>query len=127
MRIHIGAGKGNKDRYTALSKNNLDMLRKYYDIYRPTDWLFPSSDKTKPITSRSIQKIFTHAKNIVGIQQNASVHSLRHSFATHLLNNGTDIIYTQHLLGHSNIQTTMIYIHLRKMDVLKINSPLDEL
>ena len=81
----------------------------------------------KSISPRSIQSIFRDSKVRAGIKSSASVHSLRHSFATHLLENGTDLGYIQKLLGHSNVQTTSIYLHLRRMDVLNVVSPLDTL
>ncbi len=127
MQILISNGKGNKDRYSLLSKSNLDILRLYWKAYRPSDWLFPGMPSYKPISPRSIQSIFKDSKDRSGIKSSASMHSLRHSFATHLLEDGTDISYIQKLLGHSNIQTTCVYLHLRRMDVLNVVSPLDTL
>ena len=127
MQILISSGKGNKDRYSLLSKSNLDILRLYWKSYRPSHWLFPGMPSDKSISPRSIQSIFRDSKVRAGIKSSASVHSLRHSFATHLLENGTDLGYIQKLLGHSNVQTTSIYLHLRRMDVLNVVSPLDTL
>lgn len=127
MQIHICQGKGKKDRYSILSKTNLKVLRDYCKLYRPRVWLFEGSKNGEPITSRTIQRVFKKATRDAGIHKDVSVHSLRHSFATHLLNNGTDLAYIQRLLGHSNITTTTVYLHLRKIDILKVKSPLDYL
>jgi len=127
MQIFIREGKGKKDRYTLLSKSNLEILREYWKEYRPKEFLFSGRYRTDAITSRSVQRIFEKARRKVGISKHASVHTLRHSFATHLLDAGTDICYIQRLLGHTRITTTTIYLHLRRMDLLSIKSPLDTL
>lgn len=92
-----------------------------------TDWLFPNELTLKPLSTRTIQKVFQDAKNRCGITKDVSIHSLRHSFATHLLKSGVDLVYIQKLLGHTNIQTTSIYLHLANKDILNIISPLDSL
>lgn len=127
MQIFVDQGKGKKDRYTILSKSNLEVLRKYWKRYQPKTYLFPGENPEGPISVRSIQKVFAAAKEKAGIKKKASVHTLRHSFATHLLDAGTDICYIQKLLGHTDINTTTIYLHLRKMDLLNIKSPMDTL
>ena len=127
MQIRVSQGKGNKDRYTLLSEKNIEMLREYYKIYHPTSWLFPGSFNSNPLNIRTIQKVFEQSKQKAGIKKDVSVHSLRHSFATHLLEAGTDIYHIQKLLGHSNVKTTSIYIHLTNHNVLKLTSPLDSL
>lgn len=127
MQIFIREGKGKKDRYTLLSKSNLEVLREYWKEYRPKEFLFSGRYRTDAITSRSVQRIFEKARKKAGISKHASVHTLRHSFATHLLDAGTDICYIQRLLGHTRITTTTIYLHLRRMDLLSIKSPLDTL
>lgn len=127
MQIFIRNGKGKKDRYAMLSKTNLDILREYWRKYRPNDYLFVGRYGKGHITVRSIQRIFEQSSDKAGIKKDASVHTLRHSFATHLLEAGTDICYIQRLLGHSNINTTTVYLHLRRMDLLNIISPLDSL
>lgn len=127
MQIFIREGKGKKDRYTLLSKSNLEVLREYWKQYRPKEFLFSGRYRTDAITSRSVQRIFEKARKKVGISKHASVHTLRHSFATHLLDAGTDICYIQRLLGHTRIATTTIYLHLRRLDLLNIKSPLDTL
>lgn len=127
MQIFIRQGKGKKDRYSLLSKTNLNILREYWKRYKPKDFLFPGKDKNNPISVRTIQKIFNYASQKACIKKDATVHTLRHSFATHLLEAGTDICYIQRLLGHTNIHTTTIYLHLRRMDLISIKSPLDTL
>ncbi len=127
MAIRVNQGKGNKDRYTLLSKTNLILLRNYWKQYHPTTWLFPGPTGDKHITTRTIQKVFEKSAQKAGITKDVSVHSLRHSFATHLLEAGTDLYHIQRLMGHSSPKTTAVYIHLKKEDLLKIQSPLDAL
>jgi integrase/recombinase XerD len=127
MQIFIRNGKGKKDRYAMLSKTNLDILREYWKKYRPSDFLFVGRYGKGHITVRSIQRIFDQSSEKAGVKKDASVHTLRHSFATHLLEAGTDICYIQRLLGHSNINTTTVYLHLRRIDLLNIISPLESL
>ncbi|KZL89227.1 tyrosine-type recombinase/integrase [Clostridium magnum] len=125
MQIFIRQGKGKKDRYSLLSKANLKILREYWKKYKPKEFLFSGRYRTDAITPRSVQRIFEKARKKAGITKNATVHTLRHSFATHLLDAGTDICYIQRLLGHTRITTTTIYLHLRRMDLLSVKSPLD--
>jgi len=127
MQLRIDQGKGNKDRYTLLSPVTLNLLQDYWRQYRPFSWLFPGRSPDRPISTRSIQKIFEKAKQKAGIKKPATVHTLRHSFATHLLEAGTDIYRVQKLMGHTSPKTTAIYIHLRRQDLLKVISPLDSL
>jgi integrase/recombinase XerD len=127
MQIIIRQGKGNKDRYSLLSNSNLEILREYFKVYKPKDWLFPGQVLGNPLTTKSMGKVFQEAKTKAGITKKSSIHTLRHSFATHLLENKTDLCYIQQLLGHSNLSTTSVYLHLRRLDVLKIISPLDVL
>jgi site-specific recombinase XerD len=127
MQIRVEQGKGKKDRYTLLSEVNLEMLRLYWQMYRPKTWLFPSYNHDIHISIHAVQKVFERAKQKAGIQKKVSVHSLRHSFATHLLESGADIFYIQQLLGHASVKTTTVYIHLRNQNALKITSPLDQL
>lgn len=127
MQIFIDQGKGKKDRYSLLSKTNLEVLRTYWKRYQPKTYLFPGKTAGSSISVRTIQKVFEAAKEKVGIKKKVSVHTLRHSFATHLLEAGTDICYIQKLLGHTDINTTTIYLHLRRMDLLNIKSPMDML
>lgn len=125
MQIRVNQGKGKKDRYTILSGINLALLKKYWNKYRPATWLFPGVNEIEPISIRTIQKVFQTSKEKAGIKKNVSIHSLRHSFATHLLEMGTDINHIQKLMGHSSVKTTAVYIHLKQEDLLKIKSPLD--
>jgi len=127
MLIHIRQGKGRKDRYTILSEVALDILREYAYIAKPKDWLFPGGKDNDFLTERSVQKIFATACKKANIKKNVSVHSLRHSFATHLLESGTDLRYIQELLGHSSSKTTEIYTHVTQANLSKIRSPLDRL
>lgn len=125
MQIFIRQGKGKKDRYSILSKSNLQILREYWKIYKPKEYLFSGRYRTDAISARSVQKVLVESLKNAKISKNATVHTLRHSFATHLLDAGTDICYIQRLLGHTRITTTTIYLHLRRMDLLNIKSPLD--
>lgn len=127
MQIIIREGKGKKDRYSLLSQNNLDLLREYWKRYKPNKFLFEGKNPNGYITERSIQRVFEKSKKKAQIKKDATVHTLRHSFATHLLEAGTDICYIQRLLGHTSLQTTTIYLHLRRMDLLNIKSPLETL
>lgn len=125
MLIHIRQGKGRKDRYTLLSSNALETLRTYAASYKLNDWLFPGEEKGEHIAERTVQKVFKNACEKASIRKQVSVHSLRHSFATHLLESGIDLRYIQELLGHSSSKTTEIYTHVSNKDLSKIQSPLD--
>jgi len=121
-------GKGKKDRYTLLSKRLLVQLRSYYRQYRPKTYLFPSSYKKKkdlPLSYETIRKIYEDARKKAGVKKGAGIHTLRHSFATHLLEAGYDIRKIQVLMGHSRLTTTMIYLHVSRETLSKIPSPLD--
>lgn len=127
MLIHIRQAKGRKDRYTLLSHAALKVLRKYAIIEKPKDWLFPGGNEGEFLTERSVQKIFKKACTQAKIAKEVSVHVLRHSFATHLLEGGTDLRYIQELLGHQSTKTTEIYTHVSKHQLNQIVSPLDRL
>jgi len=118
-------GKGVKERYTLLSNVALETLRNYWKYYRPVKWLFPGNPPSKPISTSSIQRIFKKAKHQAGIIKAATPHTLRHSFATHLLEAGVDLHHVQLLLGHSSPKTTTIYLHVKRKDLAHIVSPLD--
>jgi len=120
----IRGGKGRKDRYTILSKAVGTLISTYRDLYRPREWLFEGPDGT-PLSIRTLQAVFYKARDDAGIEKSVSIHCLRHSFATHLLEEGTDIRYIQTLLGHASPKTTQIYTHVARRDVLKIKSPFD--
>ncbi|WP_125138397.1 tyrosine-type recombinase/integrase [Petrocella atlantisensis] len=126
MRIFVRSGKGDKDRYTILSHTTLKLLRKYYIAFRPTNWLFPSLSYPKNhLSVRSVQQAFHSSRIKAGIIKPATVHTLRHSFATHLLINGTNLFTIKTLLGHKSIQSTMVYLHLAPTRILSVVSPLD--
>jgi len=125
--IHIRGAKGRKDRYTLLSDVALETIRKYLKEYGQSKWLFPSQDKQKYITTRTVEKIFSTACKKTNIKKNVTVHSLRHSFATHLLESGTDLRYIQELLGHRSSKITEIYTHVSNKNIGKIKSPLNSL
>ncbi|MBU3146754.1 site-specific integrase [Clostridium sp. CF012] len=127
MLIHVVQGKGKKDRYTILSEIALEQLRRYYKLYKPETWLFPGQNSKEYITERTVQRIFKNACIAAKITTNATVHTLRHSFATHLLECGVDLRYIQELLGHSSSKTTEVYTHVTKKSISKIQSPLDKL
>ena len=126
MMIHLRQAKGAKDRYTLLSKKCLAILRDYARIYKPTDWLFEGQEHGKHVTERSAQKVFSNACMQAGIKKEVSIHGLRHAFATHLLEGGTDIRYIQQLLGHSSPKTTQLYTHVSNAYLGSITSPLDK-
>lgn len=125
MMIRVRQGKGDKDRYTLLGERTLELLREYFKTYRPIHWLFPSEKGDWPLTVSTVQKAFKQALWKTGIKKEASVHTLRHSFATHLLESGIDLYYIQRLLGHTTAKTTAIYLHVRQRDMGKIKSPVD--
>ena len=125
MTLRVDQGKGAKDRYTLLSKRLLSELRRYWQAYRPREWLFPLRDGRGPIDPRSAQKIYYHAKEKAGIRKRSGIHALRHAFATHLLEAGVDLHRIQRLLGHGHITTTMRYFHLAQRHLESTASPLD--
>jgi len=124
--ILIRNGKNKKDRYTLLANETILLLKQYMQIYNPVDYVFYSNDIAKNISTDCIQHYFKKLLSQCNISKTIHVHTLRHCFATHLLENGTSIFYIMHLLGHSNIQTTMIYLHMRSLENLNIVSPMDK-
>ncbi|TDX48373.1 site-specific tyrosine recombinase/integron integrase [Orenia marismortui] len=126
MLIRVNQGKGRKDRYTILSKVALEQLRKYYKLSKPKEWLFPSRCSNSHLSKRTVQRIFKSACYKAKIQKKVGIHSLRHSFATHLLERGVDLRYIQELLGHQSTKTTEIYTHVSNKNIGKIESPLDK-
>jgi site-specific recombinase XerD len=124
MLIRVRQAKGKKDRYVMLSEKLLFLLREYYKEYKPKEYLFEGQKGSK-YSSRSIQSIFRQALKKANVQKKASVHTLRHSFATHLLEAGTDIRIIQQLLGHNSIKTTQIYTQVSNSKISKVKSPLD--
>jgi site-specific recombinase XerD len=126
MQIRIEKAKGNKDRYSVLSPNLLGILRKYFVDYKPKIWLFEGGEGMQ-YSKRTIQLVMQDSVKKAGIIKKVSVHSLRHSFATHLLEGGTDLRYIQSLLGHTSSKTTEIYTHITTKGFDQIKSPLDKL
>lgn len=126
MLIYVRCGKGRKDRTTLLSYELLKELRIYYKKYKPRVWLFEGRDGGQ-YSKRSVQQIFKRALRNSGIDKKASVHTLRHSFATHLLEDGVDLRYIQKLLGHRSIKTSQVYTHITSKGMAKLKSPLDDL
>ena len=129
MQIKVVAAKGKKDRYVGLSPVLLDVLRGYIKKadQKPATFLFESETPGHAYSSRSAQKVFQRAKQLAGIRKEISFHSLRHSFATHLLEKGVDIRYIKDILGHFSIKTTERYTHVSKEKLIQITSPLDDL
>jgi site-specific recombinase XerD len=127
MMIHVRHGKGDKARYTLLSRTLLADLRVYWQRDKPNPWLFPGRHKDKPICDTAIQRAFQRARERAGIRKEVTVHTLRHSFATHLLEQGVNLFTIKELLGHKSIKTTMIYLHLQDSGIAKIVNPLDHL
>jgi integrase/recombinase XerD len=127
MQIRIREGKGNVERLTLLSEANLKILRQYWLAYRPNHWLFPGFPTDKPIDRTSIFHIFNNSAAKVGFKHSLPIHSLRHSFATHLLENGVNLLVIQKFLGHAHITTTCRYLHLISPGILQVKSPLDYL
>lgn len=126
MVINIKGAKGKKDRIVPLSEGILQLLRKYYQAYKPQSWLFEGQYK-EAYSTRSLQQIFHRAKKEARIPQDVTFHSLRHSYATHLHERGTDIKLIQELLGHNDIKTTLRYTHVSNRTLAKVESPFDKL
>jgi site-specific recombinase XerD len=128
MLIKVENGKGSKDRYSLLSKTLLAELRNYYRKHRPKTYLFPSSFKKntiKTLSYETVRCIYEKARKKAGVKKGPGIHTLRHSFATHLLEAGYDIRKIQVLMGHSKLSTTMIYLHVSRKTLSKIPSPMD--
>ncbi len=125
-RLFVYGGKGKKDRCTLLSPKVWEQLQGYLEVYRPVEWVFEGQDGGQ-YSSRSVQAIFSKAKERSGINPYATVHTLRHSFATHLLEKGVDLRYIQELLGHESSKTTELYTHITHTGWAKVKSPFDDL
>ena len=128
MLIKVEDGKGRKDRYTMLSVKLLDELRHYYRKFHPKTYLFPSSykkRKDKPLSYEAVRSIYEKARKNAGVKKGEGLHTLRHSFATHLLEAGYDIRKIQVLMGHARLSTTMIHLHVCRETLSKVPSPLD--
>lgn len=127
MLIHVDQGKGGKDRKVMLSPGLLNLLRTYWKEARPEGWLFPGKPKINPISSRQLNRAFTSAKHMAGISKPATLHTLRHSFATHLLEANTDVRVIQVLLGHAKLTTTAQYTHVATKTIKDTVSPYEML
>lgn len=126
MRVWVRNAKGSKDRITLLSPSLLEQLRAYYKLYRPKEWLFEGVNG-KQYSASSIRQVFNRSKKKACVHMPATVHTLRHSFATHLLDAGTNLRYIQKLLGHNSSKTTEIYTHVSTSNLINIKSPLEML
>lgn len=125
--LRVRRGKGARDRETLLSARALEAVRIYQEAFRPSGWLFPGSREGRHYSSRAVQRVVQQCARSAGLSKRVSPHVLRHSFATHLLESGTDLRYIQELLGHQSSRTTEIYTHVAATHLAKIRSPLDEL
>lgn len=125
--LFIKNGKGKKDRYVILSEKILALLREHYKANRPTEYLFENDTDKEPLNERSVQMFFNRILKKCRIYRKVSIHTLRHSFATHLLESGVNIRYIQELLGHSDINTTMRYTHVHNDALKLVESPFDKL
>ena len=123
--MRVVQGKGKKDRYTILSPQLLQELRQYWQLFRVTNWLFTAGmDPQQPMLDSTAQRIFNRALKRAGLPRRGGIHSLRHSFATHLLESGVEITAVQRLLGHTNLSTTAVYLHVRQERLGQVKSPL---
>ena len=127
MVIHVRQAKGNKDRDVMLSPVLLETLRRYWKASRPKPWIFPGYGPDKPMTTKSVFLMVRSIASRAKITKTVSPHTLRHSFATHLLESGTDLRTIQLLLGHADVRTTIIYLQVSQQHIRKIVSPLDQL
>lgn len=126
MLIHVRQGKGARDRMVPLSRVLLHTLRDYYRQYHPSTYLF-EGQSGQPYAARTAQEALAGAKQKAGIHKKGSIHLLRHSYATHLLEAGTDVRYIQAFLGHKSLATTMLYTHVSRLKIEALQSPLDRL
>ena len=127
MLIHVERGKGGKDRDVMLSPSLLELLRAYWREARPQGWLLPGQSRVEPMSPRSLNRAFNSAKGMVGIKKPATLHSLRHSFATHLLEADTDVRVIQVLLGHAKLTTTARYTHVATKTLRNVASPFENI
>ena len=127
MVIRVRQAKGRRDRYVMLSPRLLAVLREYWKVVRPSGWLFPGDVPGQPITGKAVHLSCVRAAQDAGLDKHVTVHTLRHSFATHLLEAGTDIRTIQVLLGHRKLETTAIYTHVSPAAVQATRSPLDRI
>ncbi len=127
MLIHVHQGKGRKDRLAMLSPRLLDLLRDYWREARPRGWLFPGQPRINPLSSRQLSRAFRSALDMSGVARRATLHTLRHSFATHLLEADTDVRVIQVLLGHAKLSTTARYTHVATKLIQRTASPYEQI
>ena len=127
MTLRVEQGKGQRDRYVMLSPRLLELLRDWWRAARPQVWLFPGQNPINPVTARQLNRAVTAAKDLAGISKRISPHTLRHSFATHLLEQGADIRVIQVLLGHAKLETTALYPRVAVSTIRDVESPLERL
>src|SRR6201997_5218519 len=127
MVIRVEQGKGHKDRYVMLSPYLLELLRTWWKAARPQGWLFPGRDPAQPITTRQLNRACHAATQMAAINKRVSLHTLRHSFATHLLEQNTDVRVIQVLLGHAKLETTTLYTHVATKMISEVMSPLEHI
>ena len=127
MTLRVEQGKGQRDRYVMLSPRLLELLREWWHAARPQVWLFPGQNPINPVTARQLNRAVTAAKDLAGISKRVSPHTLRHSFATHLLEQGADIRVIQVLLGHAKLETTALYTRVAVSTIRDVESPLERL
>jgi len=126
--LRVRGGKGRKDRYTILSPLALQAFNDYLGAYKPQGkWLFPGKKEGRHLTTRTVERMFKEVAKRAEIKKDATVHTLRHSFATHLMERGINLRYVQEMLGHRRPETTQIYTHVTRKDLAGIESPLDKL
>ncbi len=125
MMIRVVQSKGNKDRYVNLSENLLPELRYYWRSYRPENWLFTSSDGSNPLSVGTAQKVYYSTKERAGIKKGKGIHTLRHCYATHLLESGVDLPTIQKLMGHESIRSTLLYLQITSTKLSRTQSPFD--
>ena len=126
MLVRVEQGKGNKDRYTVLSPIALVLLRTYWKMYKPKYWLFENA-VGQPVPETTVQHTFKNALVKSGVKKDASVHTLRHSFATHMMEDGVALPVIQQMLGHKSLKTTSGYLHVQQYSINTVKSPLDTL
>lgn len=127
MMLRVEEGKGRQGRYTVLSQTCLELLRDYWRAYQPGEWLFFGRDKKRPMSIGTAQHVYYQAKEKAGITKGRGIHTLRHCFASHLLEDGVEIYVIKRWMGHSSLKTTYKYIHLSPDYLSKVRSPLDML
>lgn len=123
----VRQSKGKKDRVVTLSLKTIEMLREYYKMYKPKKWLFEGSTEGEPYSEQGLQSVLKQSLEVAKIKKKVTLHWLRHSYATHLLESGTDLRYIQELLGHKSSKTTEIYTHVSNKSLQNIKSPFDDL